>query len=132
MNSPFSHRPRDYKGAELTFDYSQNLVTIEWALFDFINPLKNKYYYCLDGFQDEWISVGSKTSATFTNLPGGHYTFRVKGANYNGVQVSQEASLRLHINPPFWQTLTFKILVFIGLVLSIYLLIRFKIGRAHV
>jgi len=126
MNKSFSDRPRDYNGTVLKFDYSQNLLTIDWALFDFINPVKNHYEYRLDGLQDEWVSAGNKTSATFTNLPGGSYTFIARGTNYNGAMVRQNAQLSFHVKPPFWQTLIFRIALFFVFVISVYVLVRMR------
>ncbi len=126
MNKSFSTRPRDYNGAQLKIDYKQNLLTLDWALFDFINPAKNRYEYRLDGLQDNWVSAGSKTSATFSNLPGGAYTFIVKGANFNGAKVSQSAKLQFSVKPPIWQTLVFRIVLGVTFLLSVYLVIRMR------
>ena len=123
MNSLVSERPKDFNLADLNVNYSENLLSIEWALFDFINPSKNTYYYRLDGLHDDWISAGNKNSVTFSNLPGGLYTFRVKGSNYNGVQAPNEATLVIQIKPPFTQTLVFKVVSILGLLLAIYLVI---------
>lgn len=87
---------------EVTFKSSQDVFTLEFALLSFIKPGKNRYAYKLEGFDKNWNEVGI-TSATYTNLPSGNYTFLVKGANNDGVW-SPPAVLRVRILPPFWLT----------------------------
>jgi ligand-binding sensor domain-containing protein/signal transduction histidine kinase/CheY-like chemotaxis protein/AraC-like DNA-binding protein len=87
---------------DITFRYNQNVFTIEYALLNFIKSNKNKYAYKLEGFDQNWNEV-TATSATYTNLPSGTYTFLVKGANNDGVW-SEPAVLKINILPPFWRT----------------------------
>lgn len=133
LNRRLSNRPKDYNNVDLYFDYSDNLITIDWALFDFINPQKNSFKYRLEGLHDNWIPNGNMTSTTFSNLPGGNYTFRVKGSNYNGIESLLEAGLRLHIKPPFYQTILFQICAILSLILIIYLVfvIRTRVVMAR-
>ncbi|HXO73563.1 MAG TPA: ATP-binding protein, partial [Puia sp.] len=42
--------------------------------------------------------------ATFTNLDAGHYVFRVKASDEDGVWSNNEASLSITILPPWWKT----------------------------
>ena len=123
MNSRVSDRPKDFNLANLNIDYTENLFSIEWALFDFVNPTKNTYFYRLDGLHNDWVSTGNKNSVTFSNLRGGQYIFRVKGSNYNGVQAPEEAVLNIRIRPPLTQTLVFKIISVTIIFLIIYLVI---------
>jgi ligand-binding sensor domain-containing protein/signal transduction histidine kinase/CheY-like chemotaxis protein len=87
---------------DITFRYNQNVFTVEYALLNYIKSNKNKYAYKLAGFDKNWNEV-SATSATYTNLPSGTYTFMVKGANNDGVW-SEPATLTITILPPFWRT----------------------------
>ena len=43
------------------------------------------YAYMMEPFDDQWQYVGTKRTATYTNLDPGAYTFRVKGSNNSGV-----------------------------------------------
>jgi len=87
---------------KLTFNYSQNVFTIEFALLDFIKSNKHKYAYKLDGFDKIWNEV-TIPSATYTNLPAGNYNLIIKGANNDGVW-SKPFSLKIVVQPPFWKT----------------------------
>ncbi|MBV8818124.1 MAG: hypothetical protein JO022_07185, partial [Acidobacteriaceae bacterium] len=42
------------------------------------------FRYMLEGFNHDWVDAGSRREAYYTNLPPGHYRFRVKACNYDG------------------------------------------------
>ena len=66
-----------------TLSYKQNVLRFEFAALNYAAPASNHYAYKLEGFNKGWIDCETRTSATFTNLDGGHYTFEVKAANGN-------------------------------------------------
>jgi signal transduction histidine kinase len=88
---------------QLTLDYRQSLVSFEFAALDFRSPLKNRYHYKLEGLDEGWITADAKIRrATYTNLPSGHYTLRVKASNADGYWNEQGASIKIHVEPPPW------------------------------
>jgi len=84
--------------------YKNNLITIEFVALDFTNPEKNNYAYKMEGIEEEWINLGNRRYATFSNLSPGEYTFKVKGANSDYVWNEQGATLRIEVLTPFWRT----------------------------
>jgi len=106
---------------ELILSYDQDFISIEFSALDFSMPKRNKYSYMLEGFQKSWISTGgSNRTATYTNLPSGEFTFMVKGSNSDGIWSEKTASIKIIINPPFWQTWWFVTLVIVIIVFFIY------------
>jgi PAS domain S-box-containing protein len=97
--------------------YDQNFISFEFAALDFQAPQKNQYSYKLEGFDKDWVQAGTRNYASYTNLPGGEYTFRVKAANSDGVWNEEGASLKVTVIPPFWQTLPFQTGTAFGLIL---------------
>src|SRR5258706_11426025 len=90
---------------ELELDYTQNILTIEFAAMDLTAPEKNKYVYQLDRFDNEWIQTDWKNrTATYTNLKPGSYIFRVKASNQDGVWNDHVTSLKIMVLPPPWKT----------------------------
>jgi signal transduction histidine kinase/ligand-binding sensor domain-containing protein/CheY-like chemotaxis protein len=81
-----------------------NVLMFEFAALDYSAPGRNRYAYQLVGFDDAWVDAGSYRTATYTNLPPGRYTFRVRGSNNDGVWNEAGASLELRILPPWWRT----------------------------
>jgi PAS domain S-box-containing protein len=95
----------DLSGRELIeLSHQQDVISFEFAAFDFLAPQKNQYAYMLEGFDKEWIQAGNRRFATYINLPGGQYVFRVKASNSDGVWNETGAAVPLLILPPIWQT----------------------------
>lgn len=106
---------------EIILSYDQNFISFEFASLDYTSPHQNKYIYILEGLQKQWQPVdASLRMANFTNLPAGEYLFRVKGTNSDGLWNETGAQTKLIINPPFWQTWWFVILVAILIGILIY------------
>ncbi|HET7839103.1 MAG TPA: two-component regulator propeller domain-containing protein, partial [Rectinemataceae bacterium] len=62
----------------------ENSVELFFAALDYRDPLANQFAYKLEGFDRDW-TYSTRNFATYTNLPGGSYTFRVKAANNDGL-----------------------------------------------
>jgi methyl-accepting chemotaxis protein/ligand-binding sensor domain-containing protein len=102
----------------LKLSHKQDVLTFEFSALDYTAPQKNQYAYMLEGFDEDWNYVGNTRTATYTNLPAGDYTFRVKASNNDGVWNEEGAAVRLTITPPFWQTWWFRTLA-VGAVLGV-------------
>lgn len=63
---------------EIRLKHSQNSFSISYTALDFGEYERVHYYYKLDGFDSDWIDAGSNHTASYANLPAGHYTFRVR------------------------------------------------------
>ena len=76
---------------------------------EYIRPDKIQYAYKLEGLNDDWLYTDSiNRVATYTTLPAGDYTFRVKASSRDGRWGDNEKSIRLTILPPWylsWQAL---------------------------
>lgn len=113
----------------LTLSYKDNVATFEFAALNYYNTFKNQYAYRLEGFNDNWIQLGSDHRATFTNLDGGVYTLRVRGSNNDGVWNEEGAALRLVITPPWWKTTWAYASYALLFLFALYLIRRFEIHR---
>lgn len=100
--------------------HNQTVLTIGYEAISFTRPEKNRYAYLLDGFEDNWNYVGSKTSATYTNLEPGNYTFKLKVANNDNVWSEASHILNIHISPPWWKTIWAYIFYVIAFVFSVF------------
>jgi signal transduction histidine kinase/DNA-binding response OmpR family regulator len=113
------------KTSSLTFNYLQNVFSVEFAGLSFINSNKNQYAYRLDGFEDQWNYV-SDPVATYMNLKPGDYTLHAKASNNDGYWTSDPIQLHIRILPPPWKTwwaYSIYTVIILGLILA---LIRFN------
>ncbi len=92
----------------LKLPYNKNHLSFDFAALIFAIPEKINYQVMLEGFDDDWQQQGSNTTITYSNLPPGNYTFKVKAANAAGIW-SEPATFAFTILTPFWATLAFKI-----------------------
>jgi len=107
---------------EITLSYRQSFFSFSFVALNYVASEKNKYQYQLVGFDADWIASGSSTSASYTNVDPGEYTFKVKASNNDGVWNDNGTSLKITILPPWWQTIWFRLaaLTFIaGLIIFI-------------
>ncbi len=107
----------------LEFSYANDVITFEFSALNFLLPEKNQYAYKMEGFEKEWNYVGTKHTATYTNLDPGEYVFRVKASNNDGIWNEEGTAIRITITPPWWQTLWFRVIllaVMAGVVFWVY------------
>ncbi len=104
----------------IELSYKQDFISFEFAAFDFQSPQKNQYAYKLEGFNENWINAGNRRFATYTNLPGGNYVFRVKAANSDGTWNETGVAIPIVITPPVWQTWWFNgaLIVIVGALIA--------------
>ena len=98
----------------------ENQFSINYKPLNFINPKKNKVKYKLEPYQKEWVtSLYPIHKATFSNLPNGNYTFRIKATNKDGIWDSEEAKLSIHIEP-YWYFSNLAYFFYILLVFGLF------------
>ena len=113
----------------ITLTSKQSVFTIEYAGINFTRPEENQYAYYLDGYEEDWNYVGEARNATYTNLDAGHYIFKVKAANNDGVWSKTPVTLHIDILPPWWQTNWAMFLYFLIILALLSLLRRFEKKR---
>jgi serine phosphatase RsbU (regulator of sigma subunit)/ligand-binding sensor domain-containing protein len=111
----------------LKLSYRDNFFSFAFAALDYTNPVKNQYAYKLEGFNEDWIYCGTRRYASYTNLDGGTYRFRVKGANSDGVWNEDGIAIQIIVTPPFWKTWWFISLSALALLLAGYGVYRHKL-----
>lgn len=90
---------------EIKLKYSDNYITLTFAALDYCMPSKSRYYYKLNGFNEQWLEADRYSrKATYTNLSPGTYLFNLKAVNNDGVESLEPVSLKIIVSPPFWNT----------------------------
>jgi ligand-binding sensor domain-containing protein/signal transduction histidine kinase len=112
---------------EITLSYNDYLFSIEFAALKTASPGKIKYAYKLEGLDKNWNYTNSKMRfASYTNLDGGKYIFRVKASNNYGSWHDDGIALTIIINPPFWLTWWFRFLVLLFAAIFIFVLFNMR------
>lgn len=102
LNEPGVKGVPEERIEKLALSHKEDVVTLQFAALDFADPRSNRYEYRLDGFDHEWVRADERRAATYTNLPGGHYVFRVRASNSDGVWSTQDLTLPIDVSPSPW------------------------------
>ncbi|HTE02211.1 MAG TPA: two-component regulator propeller domain-containing protein [Mucilaginibacter sp.] len=123
--SPLKQDISDTKS--ITLSYKQSVISMEYAALDFGSADKKQYAYKLENFDSDWNQVGSRNTASYTNLPPGEYTFKVKYRNSAGLWSPVKDSLKITIVPPFWLTWWFEVLAVVFISGAIYAIFKYRL-----
>lgn len=82
-------------------------IELDYTGLSFVSSERMNFKYRLEGIDHDWVDVGTRRAAYYTNLPPGRYVFRVIASNSDGVWNQTGASLPFSVRPFFWQTLWF-------------------------
>lgn len=111
---------------------NQNSFSFRLAALGYQAPKMNQLMYKLDGFDEEWLTVGESPLVTYSNLHYGDYLFRVKASNSDGIWNKDETVLHIRILPPFYLSVwayIIYVLLFVGFFVYLYLYLRSRNNR---
>lgn len=91
------------EATQITLPYDENIFSIEFSVLEYTNPHKITYSYIVEGFDNGWNQVrqGVRT-ATYTNLPAGRYTLKVKAYFDGEPNTSSYKEIGIRILPPWY------------------------------
>ncbi|TCI04038.1 hybrid sensor histidine kinase/response regulator [Corallincola luteus] len=90
--------------SNITFDYQDYLVSLEFSAQDYETIGRVYYRYKLENFDTDWVNLGTQYRATFTNLPPGNYQLKVQATKTPGIWDGSPMTLDITITPPPWRT----------------------------
>jgi signal transduction histidine kinase len=111
----------------LVFTPDKKRFTFHYTALSLYEPSKVQFKYILEGFDDEWTAVGNIRSVSYTNLKQGHYTFKVVASNNDGVWNNAGASFTFQIEPYFYQTAWFYLILLALLFVITYIFVQMRI-----
>jgi signal transduction histidine kinase/ligand-binding sensor domain-containing protein len=88
---------------ERTLPYEGNSLRFQFAAPTFDDESRTEYRVFLAGFDRNWSAWSQETRKDYTNLPEGHYAFRVEARNLYGV-TGQPGAYTFTVLPPWYRT----------------------------
>ena len=82
----------------------------------------------LEGRDNTWQDAGSRRQAFYTDLPPGHYRFRVIASNNDGLWNEQGAMLAFSVAPAWYQTIWFLTVCIIVGMLGLWAIHRLRVA----
>jgi diguanylate cyclase (GGDEF)-like protein len=98
-----TERPRP----TLVFRPGTEKLEFRYAALSFAEPSRVRFRVKLDGYDPDWMEVGTRRTAYYTHLPPGSYTFRVLACNDSGLWNEAGAASSFRLDPTFRQTAWF-------------------------
>lgn len=111
-----SGKPLEWSGKEIKLSHTQNDIEIGYVAISHKSKGEINYLYRLEGAETNanWHNTQA-LQVEFPKLSPGKYLFRIKALDVNGVS-SQEQQVAFVIEPAFWDTLLFRVLVLVFVV----------------
>ncbi len=102
-------------------------LEIQFTAPDFVAPERVRFRYRLASFDQDWVESGTRREAFYTKVPPGHYRFEVQGADRDGQWGTHTAVLEVQVTPHVWQTVWFRVLCGLILLVAGVLLYRIRV-----
>ncbi len=102
-------------------------LTVEFAALDYADPMHSRYEYRLDGYDHDWMPTGAEARlASYMNLAPGWYRLRVRASDHGNSGSPREADFQVHVPADWYQTLWFRSLLVIGVLLTLILIVQWR------
>ena len=98
-------------------------LTVQYAALEYVNAENIAYSYKMEGLQNNWSDIYNSRQLIFSNLHAGNYTLRVRSTNRDGIAVSNEIALPIHVVPSAWRSWWAICLYIIGIIIIICIIV---------
>lgn len=112
----------------ISLSYKQNFFSIGFSVPEDVFLSNVQYRYILEGFDKNWIESGSRKFASYTNVPGGDYVFKVQSRSGNQEWSDDVTTLAISISKIFYQTWWFRFILALIMFMVIRLYVRYREG----
>ncbi len=100
-----------------------------WALPNYYNSAKNKYFVWLEGVDTDYSFHGNNPFIRYNNLPHGEYILHVKATDSKGNPSLGEIAVQIVVLPFFYQTWWFVLLCVIAIGALFYVLYMYNLNK---
>jgi ligand-binding sensor domain-containing protein len=116
-------------GDPLRISYRENYFSIDYISLKYNNNADIEYAYKLQGLDKDWISAGGRRFASYSNIKGGKYYFKVRARRPGEPWVESTAALPIIVTSAFYTRWWFYILC-LGLIAAfVYMLFRYRLHQ---
>jgi diguanylate cyclase (GGDEF)-like protein len=116
-------------GATVEAPPGKGNLQFRYTALSYVNPAKVKFKVKLEGYDEDWVDVGTRREAFYTNLAPGPYRFLVMACNNDGVWSQTGASLNLYLKPFFYQSRWFYLACTLLLIGAAFAGYRLRVGH---
>lgn len=113
----------------ITVPAGRHRISILYTLPEFQIPSRIHFRYRLEGWDKSWVEAGTLRDATYTGIPPGHYIFQVANSDGYGHWTSNRSSFSMSVEPFFYQTRLFLVLIALLTLSGIWQLHRLRLTQ---
>jgi signal transduction histidine kinase/streptogramin lyase len=111
--------------SSLRIPKTKDKITFRFSSMSYDLGNKSRYSYYLEGLENDWINNGSNQEVSYTNLPAGHFTLRIRSSlDQNSWSVPK--TMEIEIIPFWWETSHFRLLLVLMILLLAYLTYKWR------
>lgn len=97
------------KGNKYVFPHESKTLSFKFIPLDYLSGTKCEISYKIEGFQENWIHLGTSNTIVLSNLPSGNYVLTVRCSNADRIWSKQMLAFPFEIKTPWWNTLWMRI-----------------------
>jgi ligand-binding sensor domain-containing protein/serine phosphatase RsbU (regulator of sigma subunit) len=110
----------------IELSHEENFFSLEFMALDFASGEQAKYKFKLEGYDDDWTTPSNVRFYSYTELPGGTYTFKVKACNSDGIWSESPQKITIKVIPPWYQTPLFYLTALVFSIAFIFGFISYR------
>ena len=107
----------------------EKYLELQFINSDYTSPLRNTFSHYLEGFEEDYLPYNNNNSVSYSNLPAGNYTFKLKSKNAQGVESDFIFEFPIIVEQPFLESYWFSGIVVVSVLLALLLFIRAKVSQ---
>jgi signal transduction histidine kinase/streptogramin lyase len=115
-------------GPRLALPPDPQRLTVDYTALSLSSPQRVRFQYRLDGIDARWNEAGTRREAVYTRLPPGHYRFRVRAVNEDGVSSRDEATQDFEVPPAFTESGWFRAACALLALLAVMAAVRWRVS----
>lgn len=113
-------------GTPLQLKSGKYVIAFEFSALGQKNSEDISFRYILEGRDNSWSEPTKQKHVEFSNLSEGNYTFKLEAINSDGFAQKKWAEYSFAILKPIWKHTWFWIVLFITIVVTVTLIIRWR------
>ena len=109
--------------------HNENYISFQFASLSQFRNDELVYAYKLEGLDPDWTYCGRRRFTTYASLKPGNYTLKIKCTNYHGNWSTEELSIPVFIEIPWFQSWYFITLLALIITAIIYGWFRLRLNQ---
>jgi ligand-binding sensor domain-containing protein/AraC-like DNA-binding protein len=97
--------------SEIYLSNRQNNISFRFVALNYTNPLDNQYACKLEGYDNNWRSLGNQNRVNYGGLPSGKYLFKVRLMSSDDTKAENSCQITVIVKPSFFKTPYFILLL---------------------